>query len=65
MNNNHPSHLIMINFKSNVDDLPTHAHTNLSLLQTLKDIPAKLTVDGRRNLIAVVCSMTNISLFLN
>nr|ACI90361.1 hypothetical protein [Philodina roseola] len=60
MNNNHPSHLIMINFKSTVDDLPAHAHTNLSLLQTLKDVPAKLTVDGRRNLIAVVSLTTNI-----
>lgn len=62
MNNNYPSHLIMINFKSSLDpqhvDLPGHPHTNISLLQTLKDVPAKLTVDGRRNLIAVVCSIT-------
>ena len=59
LSSNHPSHLIMINFKSLIDsptvDQSAGHHTNINFLQSLKDVPAKLTVDGRRNLIAVVC----------
>ena len=56
--NSNQSHLMIIHLKSLVD-CPSMEyfpnHTNILLSYPLKDIPAKLTVDGRRNLIAVVC----------
>jgi len=56
-NPNHQSHLMIINMKSSndsqINDFRANP-SNLLLSYTLKDIPAKLTVDGRRNLIAVV-----------
>lgn len=57
-NSNHQSNLMIISFKplidsQSIDFIGTNANTILSY--PLKDIPAKLTVDGRRNLIAVVC----------
>jgi hypothetical protein len=45
-NPNHQSNLMIINMKSSIG--------NILVSYPLKDIPAKLTVDGRRNLIAVV-----------
>jgi hypothetical protein len=48
---------MIISFKPSIDsqaiDLQGN-NTNIILSYPLKDIPAKLTVDGRRNLIAVV-----------
>jgi len=43
---------MIINLKSSIDSIENYP--NIILSYTLKDIPAKLTVDGRRNLIAVV-----------
>ncbi len=50
-NNNHQSNLMIISLKSSIDCLPME---NILVSYPLKDLPAKLTVDGRRNLIAVV-----------
>jgi hypothetical protein len=56
--NNNQSNLMIISFKSPTDSQTIDFignNTNIILSCPLKDIPAKLTVDGRRNLIAVVC----------
>lgn len=56
-NSNHQSNLMIINFKSSIDSQTIDFqgnYTNIILSYSLKDIPSKLTVDGRRNLIAVV-----------
>ena len=57
-NINHQSNLIIINLRSLFDsytnDLLGNLHPNIILSYPLKDIPIKLTVDGKRNLIAVV-----------
>ncbi len=56
-NNNHQSNLMIISFKSSLDSQTMDFignNANIILSYPLKDIPAKLTVDGRRNLIAVV-----------
>jgi hypothetical protein len=42
---------MIISLKSSIDCLPME---NILVSYPLKDPPAKLTVDGRRNLIAVV-----------
>jgi hypothetical protein len=57
-NTNHHSNLMIINLKSSIDSQTTDFlgnNPNIILSYTLKDVPVKLTVDGRRNLIAVVC----------
>ncbi len=57
-NKNHQSNLMIINFKSSIDSQTTDFvgnNANIILSYPLKDIPAKLTADGRRNLVAVVC----------
>jgi hypothetical protein len=56
-NNNHQSNLMIINLKSSIDSQTIDFmgnNTNIILSYPLKDVPTKLTVDGRRNLIAVV-----------
>ena len=56
-NPNHQSNLLIITFKSLIDPSSTDFLRNgnpILLSYPLKDIPAKLTVDGRRNLLAVV-----------
>ncbi len=61
-NNNHQSNLMIINLKSSIDSQTTDFmgnNTNIILSYPLKDIPTKLTVDGRRNLIAVVGKFSN------
>jgi hypothetical protein len=48
---------MIISFKSSLDSQTMDFignNANIILSYPLKDIPAKLTVDGRRNLIAVV-----------
>jgi hypothetical protein len=48
---------MIINIKPSIDSQTIDFlgnNTNIILSYTLKDIPSKLTVDGRRNLIAVV-----------
>jgi hypothetical protein len=56
-NKNHQSNFMIINVKSSIDS-PTidfiGSAANIMLSYPLKDVPAKLTVDGRRNLVAVV-----------
>ncbi len=49
-NSNHQSNLMIINFKTSTG--------NILVSYPLKDLPAKLTVDGRRNLIAVVSELS-------
>ena len=56
--NDHQSNIMIISFKSLLDSQTAHFieyNTSIILSYPLKDIPVKLTVDGRRNLIAVVC----------
>lgn len=56
-NPNHQSNLLILTFKSLIDSSSMDFFRNsnpLLLSYPLKDIPAKLTVDGRRNLLAVV-----------
>ena len=60
--NDHQSNLMIVSFKAlmesqSMDSVDNNASIILS--QPLKDIPAKLTVDGRRNLIAVVRTMSS------
>ena len=50
---------MIINFKSSIDSDYLGNNPHIILSYTLKDIPVKLTVDGRRNLIAVVCYYVN------
>ena len=52
VNSNNQSHLMILNIKSSID--PIGNHPSILLSYALKDTPAKLTVDGRSNLIAVV-----------
>lgn len=57
-NTNHQSNLMMISLKPLIDPQTMDFignNANIILSYPLKDIPSKLTVDGRRNLIAVVC----------
>lgn len=57
-NKPHHSNLMIIGFKSSIDSQTIDFignNANIILSYPLKDIPAKLTADGRRNLIAVVC----------
>ena len=57
-NKNHQSNFMIVSIKSSIDSQTIDFignNTNIILLYPLKDVPSKLTVDGRRNLIAVVC----------
>ena len=61
-NNNHQSNLMIVSFKSSIDSQAIDFmgnNANIILSYPLKDIPVKLTADGRRNLIAVVCIEQN------
>ncbi|CAF1326777.1 unnamed protein product [Adineta steineri] len=67
-NKNHQSSLMIINFKSSIDSQTVDFignNTNIILTYSLKDIPAKLTVDGRRNLIAVWSKNRKLSTFIH
>ena len=60
--NDHQSNLMIVSFKGLMDSQSIDSvenHASIILSQPLKDIPAKLTVDGRRNLIAVVRTMSS------
>ncbi|CAF1138380.1 unnamed protein product [Rotaria sordida] len=68
-NTNHQSNLMIISFKSLIDsqtiDFIANNNTNTILSYPLKDIPSKLTVDGRRNLIAVWAKSRKLTTFIH
>ncbi|CAF0841430.1 unnamed protein product [Adineta ricciae] len=66
-NKNHQSNFMIVSIKSSIDSQTIDFignNTNIILSYPLKDVPSKLTVDGRRNLIAVWSKNRKLTTFI-